>query len=477
MFNDLREYIKQVEELGELKVIEGADWDLEIGAITEWQARPDTPLLLFDKIKGYKAGYRVVTNLAATMRRVAFLLGLPEAEKPMEFVKAWRDKIKTGFEPVPPVEVRTGPVKENIHTGDDVNLFEFPTPRWHERDGGRYIGTGDMVIMRDPDEGWVNVGTYRVQIQDKNTATIYIEPGQHGDIIRKKYWEKGLSCPAAVSFGQDPQSWLVSPLRIPWGVCEYDYAGWLRGKPIEVIRGETTDLPIPATAEIVFEGEIVSPETETRMEGPFGEWTGYYGGGATLQPAFRVKSILHRNDPILMGAPPFRIIPLWDYGRYIIRSAQLWDEIEGGVPGITGVWIVEEAGATQIPVIAIKQRYTGHAKRTALAAKAIGVAAAVSRFIIIVDDDIDPSNMSEVLWALGTRCDPEAHIDILRGCWSKPLDPILSPEKRARGEFSGSTALVIACKPYHWIKDFPPTIETNPEFMEKTKQKWQKLLE
>ena len=173
-----------------LKVIEGADWDLEIGAITEWQCQPNTPLLLFDRIKDYKAGYRVLSNLAVTMKRVALLWGLPETEKPMELVKAWRDKIKARFEPVPPVEVKTGSVKENIHIGDDVNLFEFPAPKWHELDGGRYIGTGNMVITTDPDEGWVNLGTYRVQIQGKNIATVKWNEGQHGDVMAKKYWAR-----------------------------------------------------------------------------------------------------------------------------------------------------------------------------------------------------------------------------------------------------------------------------------------------
>ncbi|MFC2032203.1 UbiD family decarboxylase [Chloroflexota bacterium] len=472
MFSDLREYINQVKEFGELKVIAGADWDLEIGAITDWQTKPNSPLLLFDKVKDYKAGYRVVVNLAATARRIALLLGLPETEKPMEFVKAWRDKTKAGFKPVPPIEVKTGPIKENIHIGDDVNLFEFPAPRWHELDGGRYIGTGNMVIMRDPDEGWVNLGTYRVQIQDKNTATIYMADSHHGNIICRKYWNKGLNCPTAISCGQDPQLWFASTSQIPWGVSEYDYCGWMRGKPIEVTRGETTDLPIPATAEIVLEGELVLPETETRIEGPFGEFTGYYAGGSLPLPALRVKSILHRNEPILMGVSPFRIMPLYHFGRMITRSANLWDQIDGQVVGVTGAWIEEQA-AQDMAVIAIKQLYTGHAKQAAMAALSL----VRCKYVIVVDDDIDPSDISEVLWAMGTRCNPEDQIDIIRDGPGMRLDPILSPEKRARGEYSSSTAIIIACKPYHWIKDFPPAIIINPEYMKKTKQKWQKLLE
>jgi 4-hydroxy-3-polyprenylbenzoate decarboxylase len=347
------------------------------------------------------------------------------------------------------VEVKTGPVKEHIHTGDDIDLFEFPAPRWHELDGGRYLGTGDMVIMRDPDEDWVNIGTHRVQIHDRTTATIFIAPGQHDAIIARKYWAKGLSCPVAVSCGQEPTLWLISTVRIPWGISEYDYAGWLKNKPVEVIRGQITDLPIPATAEIVLEGELVPPEIETRMEGPFGEYTGYYGGRSAPAPAFRVKSILHRNNPILLGAPPFRLWPLYWYGGHLIRAAVMWNEMDRQVPGVKGVWLSDDA-AIRVPIISIKQEYAGHPNDAAMAAKLFGY---IGKFIIIVDDDIDPSNMSEVIWAVGTRCDPETSINIITGTRASRLDPRISPEKRARNEFTGSTAIINACKPYHWIKD------------------------
>lgn len=475
MFNDLREYIDQVEKLGECRVIEGADWDLEIGAITELAARPNTPLLLFDKIKGYEPGYRVVTNMAASNRRVCLLLGLPEAESGMELVRAWRHKTKEGFKPVPPMEVKTGPVKENVLTGRDVDLLKFPAPRWNEFDGGRYIGTGCMVITRDPDEGWVNLGTYRVQIHDKTTATIDIDHGQHGAIMRQKYWDKGLPCPTAVSLGQDLTLFLAAYMKFPWGISEYDYAGWLRHKPVEIVRGETTDLPVPSTAEIVLEGEMVPPEIETRTEGPFGEFCGYYAGTAKPVAAFRVKSILYRNEPILQGNPVRRIEPMYGFGRNIISAARLWDTVAAQVPGVKGVWMIEDAGLP-IPVISIEQQYAGQAKEAALAAK-VATRGLVGRFIIVVDDDIDPSNISEVIWALGTRCDPATSIDIIKEVHTTMRDPLILPEKRRLNEFTTSSALIMACKPYHWIKEFPRTNQSSSELLEKTKDKWGKLIE
>jgi UbiD family decarboxylase len=476
---DLREFIDKTQELKELRIIEDAHWDLEVGAITELHLQPQKPLLLFDKIKGYKPGYRIVSNLAASPNRLALMLGLPLGAYEtslVQLVQAWRKKTKGGLKPVPPLLVDAGPIKENIHVGNDVDLFEFPVPKWHELDGGRYIGTGDMVIMRDPDEGWINCGTYRVQVHDKTTATIFMAPGQHGDIIRRKYWDRGLSCPVAVSCGQDPLLWLVATMRIPWGISEYDYAGWLENEPIEVVKGETTDLPIPATAEIVLEGEIMPPETESLSEGPFGEWSGHYGSGSGVEAAFRVRSILHRNNPILQGVPPFRIIPIGYAGMLIVRAGELWDDLEKVVPGVTGVWFVEEASGYCMTVVSIKQMYPGHAKQAAMVTAGSRQAGFNNKWVIIVDDDIDPSNLSEVLWALGTRFDGGASIDIIKGCWGSRLNPVLDPEKRDRGDFTLEKAIITACKPYHWIKDFPPIIRSSSELVERIKKKWQGVL-
>lgn len=474
MFDDLRGFIQVVQDLGECKTVEGAEWDLEIGTISELQlSLPNPPLLLFDNIKGYPYGYRVATNLFVTPKRTALGLGLPPEARGIELVRAMRDKIKVESKPLTPVEVETGPVKENIQLGDEVDLFAFPAPKWHELDGGRYIGTGAMGITRDPDEGWVNLGVYRVQIHDKNTATVLIGAGQHGDIIRRKYWAKGLGCPVAVTCGQDPMLWAAASWSVPWGISEYDIAGGWRGEPIKVTKGVTTDLPIPATAEIVLEGTMLPPEVESRMEGPFGEWSGYYGGGLK-EAAFKVTSILYRNNPIIQGNPPSRLSAVWSLGRHIEKAAHLWKELDQQIPGVKGVWVVDEASVHAMPVISIEQRYGGHAKQAALLAAGSRVTGWDSTFIIVVDEDIDPSNISELLWALGTRVDPKTSIDIIQGCW-RDDSPILPLEKRRRGETTMSRAIVIACKPYEWINDVPPAVKSSSELLRKTRDKWAKL--
>lgn len=476
MFKDLREFISKADELGECKIIEGADWNLEIGCLSDLQAAvSDSPLLLFDNIKGYKAGYRVATNLFSSPKRLALAAGLPLEARGIELVKAWRNKTKGGGKLIPPVQVETGPVKENIRLGDDVNLYDFPAPKWRELDGGRFIGTGAVTIIKDPEEGWVNVGCYRVQVHDKSVATIDVVRGHQGDLIQRKYWDKGMSCPAAVSCGQEPALFSAAAANVAWGISEYDYAGGLKNAPISVTRGVITDLPIPATAEIVLEGEIVPPGVDARVEGPFGEWAGHYASGEKSVAAFRVKSILHRNNPIIQGAMPTVYARAWSLGIHIGRSAALWDELDKHIPGVKGVWMMEEAGFAGIPVISIQQQYGGHAKQAALIAAGCRATAYACKYVIVVDDDTDPSNLAEVMGAVAFRTDPEASIDIIRGCWDTDADPMLTREQIESGVYEHSTALILACKPYKRIKTFAPTIRPTPELVRKVKERWPEL--
>ncbi|MFH1003531.1 MAG: UbiD family decarboxylase [Chloroflexota bacterium] len=476
MFSDLREYIAKVEEMGEYKLIEGADTERQIGALTHLVSeRPGSPLLMFDRIKGHQPGYRVASNLFTTPSRTALALGFPTGAKGLDLVRAFRDKMTPGMILLPPVEVASGPVKENIQVGDEVDLLKFPAPKWHELDGGPYIGTGTMTIVRDPDEGWLNLGCYRVQVQDRNTASVHVTPAHTLDIIQKKYWRKGLACPVAVTCGQDPITWLGSIWPAPWGVCEYDIAGWWRGAPVEVVKGITTGLPVPATAEIVLEGEIVPPEVETRPEGPFGEWSGYYATGRVQRPAFRVKSVMHRNNPIIQGNPPSRFPAVWTLGRHIQRAATVWNELDRQIPGVKGVWVVEDATAVAMMVISLKQEYPGHAKQAAMITAGTQMAARYLHYLIVVDEDIDPSSNSEVLWALGTRRDPAEAINIITQQVSAMLDPTIPPDKRQRRDSTTSLAIILACKPYHWRDEFPDKLEVNPEVAREVRGRWPEL--
>lgn len=473
MFNDLREFIAACEQRKDVKVVEGADWNLEIGLITEWQiSQPNNPLLLFKNIKGYPSEYSIATNLFGTQARTTLALGMTPDMKRLDIVKTLCDILGEGFAPIPPVEVDKAPVKENILTGDDIDLFKFPVPHWHARDGGRYIGTGNAVIIRDPDGDWINLGTYRVQIHDKSVATIYMSPGRHGKNMRNKYFERGQNCPAAVAIGMDPILYMHGHSDVPMGISEYDYTGGFKKKPVEVTRGVTTDLLIPATAEIVLEGEMI--EAETIPEGPFGEWTGYYASGTRPEPIFKINAILHRTDPILQGNPPLRS-PYFALAHNLRRSATAWIELNKQIPGVKGVWLLDDAAFNMIVVVSVEQRYPGHAMQAAMGITFVHATNYMNRFVIVVDDDIDPSNMQDVLWAMATRCEPSADIDIIRRMRGTPLDPSLPPEKREIADYTHSTAIIDACIPYARKDEFPPTIMSTPEELESIKKKWGKL--
>ena len=472
MYRDLREFISDVARQGELRNVEGADPDLEIGAITEVAAgSPACPMMLFDRIKGYPQGYRIVTNLLHTTKRLALAVGLSADLEGIPFLRAWKDKMR-GTGALPPVEVKEGPIQENVFSGEEVDLFRFPVPKWHELDPGKYFGTGAVTVSRDPDGKWVDCGVFRLQLHDRTTLGIYISTGRNLKVIAEKYWSKGKGCPVAVCAGVDPNLFLSAGYPVPFGTSEYDVAGWLRGEGMEVIRGELTGLPIPAFAEIVLEGEIPPPDMESRVEGPFGEATGYYASNPMKRTVIRVKRIMHRNNPILHGAPPMKPFPGMMHYAIHWRAANIWSDLEkADISGVRGVW---QYGLS-MTVISLKQYHPGEAKRAALvAAGCRGLD--LSRFIVIVDDDIDPSNFMEVAWAMSTRSDPAESIEIIKGRTVSGIDARITPEARLQGDITMSQVLIDACRPYHWRDQFPKVNEVSPELKAKTLEKWGHLL-
>ena len=168
---------------------------------------------------------------------------------------------------IKPKYVKTGPIFDNVLEGDKVNVLKLPVPVHHQSDTHRYIGTADMCITKDPDAEWYNFGAYRCQVYDEKTIGCQITEGKHGRIHRDKYFERGQSAKFAIVCGQDPLLYLLSASPLPSGVSEYDFAGGIRGEPVEVVKGPFTGFPIPADAEIVLEGEAVPGQS--RPEGPF----------------------------------------------------------------------------------------------------------------------------------------------------------------------------------------------------------------
>jgi UbiD family decarboxylase len=466
MYRNLREFIALVDKLHTLRRIEGADARFEVGAITELAAgMADAPALLFDSIKGFPRGLRIFTNAVTSPQRAALALGIDPALRPLDALKAWMEKRRT-LTPHAPALVKDASFLQNALTGDAVDLAQFPAPIWHRGDGGPFIGAGSIVIMRDPDSGWINASIYRIQVQGPHRVTVQFDhAGRHGAIIAKKYWDQGKPCPLAVVNGEDPALFIAGFEYLAAGQSEYEFAGAIKGAPIEVHPGPQTGLPLPAHAEMVIEGHLLPMSETTLPEGPFGEFTGYYASEARPAPVMEVTGVFHRSDPILLGSPPMKP-PRFHFGLPL-RAATIWQNLDAaGVTDVVGVW---QHVSQLMTVVALKQRYDGHAKRAALVAAAHGY---MARIVVVVDEDVDCSSINDVMWALATRCEPSEQIDIVRNAWSSALDPRIHPDDKLAGISAHSKLIIEACQPFSWRDRFPPTSALSQEEMRAIEEKW-----
>ncbi len=471
---DLRPWLDQIEKLGELRHVRGADWNLELGAISEMNVKKELPpALLFDEIKGYPKGFRVLTCSTSSPARLSSILRLPVVKAHRALVEALRGKPaqwKAAAEKFPASVVASGPALE--HVQKQVDIDKFPSPLWHEMDGGRYIGTGCSVVTRDLDTDWINVGTYRVQALDKNHVALDMVPGKHGRIHYEKYKAAGKPFPVVIVLGADPLGYLISGIEVPFGMCEYNYIGAILGAPVAVIEGQLTGLPFPAASEIVLEG-FIAPNDE-RTEGPFGEFHGYYPGKAGKAPVVTVERVYHRADPIMIGSPPAKPPNDYSYSKAVMRSALLHDAlVAAGVSEVHAVWAHEIGGARMFNVVSIKQRYAGHSRQAGHILSQCGVGAYMSRYSVVVDEDIDPSNLQEVMWAVATRSDPAIDIDIIQRGMGSKNDPMFVAYPYD-APFS-SKAIIDACRPWDHIDEFPPVAEASRELQDKIRAKWKDL--
>jgi UbiD family decarboxylase len=468
---DLREFVQRADEQGELMRVPGADCDLDMGTLAEIvnHARPEPPAILFEDVPGYPAGMRLLSGATNSSKRLAITLGLPVPENPLDVVRAYRDRMKL-HHPIPPRTVTNGAVLENVDRDDKVDLRKFPVPRLHELDGGRYIGTDDLVVMRDPEENWVNAATYRSMVLDQNHVSLWMSPGKHGRQIREKYFRAGKPCPVLISCGHDPLLFLAGGNELKFGLSEFDYAAGHRGEPYDIVLSELSGLPMPAHAEIVLEGEMVADEVA--REGPFGEFTGYYASSPSEQPVVHVKRVYHRNDPILSIASPMRPPSDFSFSKCVMKAGMIWDEVErAGLSGVKGVWCHEFGGARMFNVIAIQQAYPGHARQAGHLAASCQSGSYLGRFVVVVDEDVDPTDVFDVMWAMCTRCDPGEDIEFIRRAWSGPLDPILE-----RASSTNSRAVIDACRPFERLKDFPLVARASPELRRKVEEKFAGVL-
>ncbi len=468
--HDLRAFLNAVEKIGELRRIENIPWDKDIGGLVEMilERSANPPAMLFEKIPGARQDMEILCSQIDTLPRLAIAMGTDPNLGLTDFIQAWRRKIRN-FEPVPAQFVEDAAIFEN-HVDKNIDLEAFPIPRWHEEDGGRYIGTDDLVITEDPEDHWINAGTYRVMLQGKDAVALYISPGKHGRVQRQKYFDAGKPCPVVMSFGHHPILFLAGCTDVPNKMSEFDYAGGVIGEPIQLVRGPLTGLPIPAYSEIAIEGEMVPGDD--LPEGPFGEWPGYYASATRPEPVVRVKALYYRNNPILCGEPPLRPSAGQGFHRSIQRSALIWNALDdAGVPDVQGVWL-HPAAYRFFSILKIKQRYPGHAKQAALIASQCRPGAYLGRYVVVVDDDVDIYNPNDVIWAIGTRSEPE-NIDILRRCWSGPLDPAVPRERKG----FNSRAIIDATRPYEWKDKFPAVNAVSDRLKAELDKKYPALLQ
>jgi UbiD family decarboxylase len=471
-WRDLRDWLALVEASGGLRRI-GATVDPveELAAIAFLAGRTvEAPALLFDRLCGDEFGMRVLTNmLGASKERYALAVGLDPALSICEMIAATRTIMRRRIAPAY-VDKGEAPVNEIILRGEQIDITQFPTPKFWPGDGGRYIGTGDVTFTRDLATGRINVGVYRQMIEGPNRVAMYCSPGKHGRLDREAWWAKGKSCEVVSAYGIDPVLFMVGAQSFAANVSELDVAGGLMGRPVELTEAEFVSLPIPATAEIVIEG--FAHPGDTAEEGPLGEFTGYYGNVRSPQPVIDIKAVHCRRSPIMTAALMARY-PSCEIGAYyaIMRSARILDDLENiGVPGVVAAYAHPAAASGWgMVTVALRQQYPGHAAQVLALAAQCPAAAYYTKWIIAVDDDVDPTDFDQVMWALSTRCNPSDDIDLLRNTWSTGLDPSqYPPESRPYG----SKVLINACKPHRYIKEFPKATLLRREVYERVASRW-----
>lgn len=451
--DDLREYVESLESQGELRRVKAeVDWNLEIGAITRRLIDTKGPAPLFENIKGYARGKRILGLPFGPSNplhaRLALSLGMKRSTPPREIINEVQNRLNVS---VKPKIVSDAPCKENIARGDNVNLLDFPAPYVHSVDGGRYIGTWCIVVTKDDEGGWQNWGVYRVMVQNEKVVSINYEmkARQHGgDIFERDEAKHGelSSSPIAIVLGAGPISLLAAAMSPPAGTSEANVASSLMGDQLELVKCESVDLEVPASSEIVIEGEV--PFGKRMKEGPMGEFSGYTAGGKMDLPYVEIKCITWRNDPIItlanMGKP-------WDdcatvytvsYSAWIRKILQ-----EKGLP-VKDVYVWPVYGT----VISVTQDHGPMiAERIMNALKETNCRTGLV-YTFIVNDDIDVTSLEDVFWCFTTRCHPKNGIHVQERKGGSPLIPYRTPEERAKNYSYG--AYFDCTWPTEWPKEY-----------------------
>lgn len=453
IFENLRDYIAELDKQGQLlQINQEVDCNLELGAIMKKNNNQKGPALLFNKLKGFPDGFRVFGSPVGAFHkpgmcysRIATSLGMDPETNILELI----EKLST-IEKLPPVKpqvVDTAPCKENIFIDDAVDLNTLPAPLLHEGDGGRYIGTWPVVVTRTPDNSWINWGMYRVMVYDDKTLGAPLIPTQHIGMQYAMWKEINQPMPFAIALGTDPLSPLMASMAIPAGVSEADVVGGFRNKPVEVVKCETVDLYVPASAEIVIEGYVSLDES--RLEGPFVEYTGFLINSRKNWPVLNVTAITRRHDPILPAVCTGE--PVEDHLCMSVSLAAGALNLlrKNGIP-VKSAFIPPSA-SLHMMILALEEGIESGNDLIADIGRVFW-SDKVGTFtpkIMLVNHDIDPVSLENVFWCFCTRSHPEKGTHFFRNTPIIPLCPYLTPEEKASAR---STTVIYDCT---WLPELP----------------------
>jgi len=432
IYKDLRDFIKQLEKQGELKRITvEVDPYLEMTEICDRTLKQGGPALLFENPKG--ANIPVLANLFGTPRRVAMGMGadsvtelrgigellayLKEPEPPKGMKDAWEKfpVFKQVLNMAPKI-ISSPPCQELVRQGDEIDLSDYPIQTCWPGDAAPLI-TWPLVITKGPNKERQNLGIYRMQVIGKNKVIMRWLAHRGGALDFKEFQaaHPGQPFPVSVALGADPATILAAVTPVPDSLSEYAFAGLLRGSKTEVAKSLINDLQVPASAEIVLEGFIYP--NEFAAEGPYGDHTGYYNEVADF-PVFTIERITQRQAPIYhstyTGRPPDEPAILG-----VALNEVFVPILQKQFPEIVDFYLPPEGCSYRMAVISMKKQYAGHAKRVMLGTWSFLRQFMYTKFVIVVDDDVDVRNWQDVIWAMTTRMDPARDLTILE---NTPID-------------------------------------------------------
>jgi len=457
-----REYVEKLKEYNEVVSIDKeVDWNLEMGAITRRAYDLPSPAPLFKNIKDSTPGFQVLgapvgmsPDKEHPFIRLALSLGMPVDTKATALVEEWAKL--PDVTPIPPRLVESGPCKENKLFGSEIDLTKLPIPWIHYGDGGRYINTYGIFIARTPDGSWVNWAITRSMLDGPQTIAGVVIPTQDFGKIYAEWKKEGKEMPFALCLGVDPAIAMIAGYPLPSGINEGDVIGGWYKEAVEVVKCETNDLLVPASSEIIIEG--FASLDEMVPEGPMGEYGGYVWSGRNKEvPCFKVAAMTYRDQPIMplcvAGVPTEENHTNWG----VSIAASIWNVLKKQNLPVKECFIPMESAAHWFVVSVDRSRQNEDDEQLALE---IGKAVFASKGgsyipkVIVVDDDIDPSNINQVVWALATRHHPDRRIAIPNQ-YIFPLVAYLSAEEKSEAI---STRVIYNClTPFHkWPKDQQP---------------------